>query len=56
MDPTRIPDHDALVELLSAPGAAPRIVLDVGGSSDLDGDGLVEASLDDAGELVLRDV
>jgi len=51
-----IPDTAALVAILSAEGAPPYIVLDIGGSADLDGDGLVEVSLDDQGQLVQRDV
>jgi hypothetical protein len=51
-----VPGQDELVAILSAEGAPPSIVLDIGGSADLDGDGLVEASLDDQGQLVLRDV
>lgn len=50
-----IPDQDALIAILSADGAPPHIILDIGGSEDLNGDGLVKASLDAAGALVLED-
>lgn len=53
---TDIPDRDEIVTILSAPGAPPHIVLDIGGSADLNGDGLVRASLDADGGLVLEDV
>lgn len=51
-----IPDQAALIQILSAPGEPPHIVLDIGGSADLDGDGLVRASLDATGALVMEDV
>ena len=51
-----IPGQDELVAILTAEGAPSCITLDIGGSEDLDGDGLVEASLDEHGKLVLRDV
>ncbi len=50
-----IPGQDAIIAILSADGAPPHIILDIGGSADLNGDGLVKASLDDAGALVLED-
>lgn len=51
-----IPDHSALREILQSEGAPPRLVLDIGGSDDLDGDGLVEVSLADDGEtLIFKD-
>lgn len=51
-----LPGQDELLEILTAEGAPPRIILDVGGSADVNGNGLVEASLDDLGRLVMRDV
>ncbi|QZD98611.1 hypothetical protein SEA_JEMERALD_23 [Microbacterium phage Jemerald] len=51
-----LPDHDALKAILSEEGAPPYIVLDIGGSEDLDGDGLVSVALTDAGELTFKDV
>lgn len=53
--PEAIPDHAALVEILSAPDGPPRLTLDIGGSADLDGDGLVTVHLDDDGELIFED-
>uniref|UniRef100_A0AAU6R5H1 Minor tail protein n=1 Tax=Micrococcus phage Kurnik TaxID=3092208 RepID=A0AAU6R5H1_9CAUD len=50
-----VPDHEALKEILSSEGAPPRITLDVGGSADLNGDGIVTVELDDDGELVFKD-
>lgn len=55
VDPAVIPDHDAIKVLLNDPDGPPRIVLDIGGSEDLDGDGLVSVSLDADGELVFED-
>lgn len=55
VDPEAIPDHAALKSLLSAPDGPPRMTLDIGGSADLDGDGLVTVRLDDAGELIFED-
>lgn len=52
---TDIPDQEALAAILAAPGAPPYILLDIGGSADLDGDGFVRASLDDVGALVIED-
>lgn len=46
-----IPNRDALVDVLRAPGAPPHLMLDLGGS-DLDGDGVIFVALDAAGELV----
>ena len=51
-----VPDHDTLREILSSEGAPPRIVLDIGGSEDVDGDGIVSVSLDDDGQLHFEDV
>jgi hypothetical protein len=56
MDAGQIPDHTELRAILTTKGAPPHIILDVGGSADLNGDGLVEVSLDERGELVFRDV
>ena len=53
--PEAIPDHDALRAILAADGAPPHIILDIGGSADLYGYGLVKATLDDAGALVFED-
>lgn len=50
-----MPDEEALKEILSQEGAPPHIVLDIGGSEDLDGDGLVKVSLSDSGELIYED-
>lgn len=51
-----IPDHDQIRSILQAEGAPPRITLDLGGSDDIDGDGLVNVSLgDDDHELVFED-
>lgn len=50
-----IPDSAALIEILKSAGAPPRIMLDIGGSEDLDGDGVVYASLDEAGALLIED-
>ena len=51
-----IPDHDQIREILTAEGAPPRITLDIGGSEDLNGDGLVNVRLgDDRHELVFED-
>lgn len=52
-----IPDHAALRELLSAEGAPPHLILDIGGSADIDGDGLVRVTLGNGnGELIFEDV
>jgi len=53
---TGIPDHASLKEMLSAEGAPPYLVLDLGGSADLNADGIVSVLLGDDGELVFRDV
>jgi len=50
-----IPDSDAIVTILKSEGAPPRIMLDIGGSEDIDGDGVVYASLDADGLLVIED-
>lgn len=50
----QIPDHDQIVEILKRDGAPPHIVLDIGGSADLNGDGLVKVKLVDD-ELVFED-
>ena len=50
-----LPGADQIREILTADGAPPHIILDIGGSADIDGDGLVRARLDDAGELVFED-
>ena len=42
--PEAIPDHDALHAILAADGAPPHIILDIGGSADLDGDGKISAA------------
>lgn len=55
-DPNALPATDELVAILSAEGAPPSIILDIGGSEDLNGNGLVQASLDDQGQLALRDI
>lgn len=54
-DPNSIPDHEALRVLLSSPDAPPRLTLDIGGSEDVDGDGLVTVFLGADGELVFED-
>lgn len=56
VDPTALPGHDEIRSILQAEGAPPRITLDIGGSDDVDGDGLVTVSLgDDGDELVFED-
>lgn len=50
-----IPSQEELVAILSTPGAPPRLTLDIGGSEDIDGDGIVIASLDSQGNLVIED-
>lgn len=50
-----IPDHEAIIAILRADGAPPHIILDIGGSADLNGNGLVKASLDADGVLVFED-
>ena len=55
VDPDSIPDHPAIKAILSDPQGPPRITLDIGGSEDLDGDGLVTVSLGADGELVFED-
>ena len=55
-DPADVPGHDEIRSILQAEGAPPRITLDIGGSDDLDGDGLVNVSLgDDGHELMFED-
>lgn len=56
VDPTGVPSHEEVKSLLRAEGAPPYITLDIGGSADLDGDGLVRASLGPDGELIFEDV
>lgn len=51
-----IPDQEEIVAILRADGAPPHIILDIGGSADLNGNGLLKASLDANGELVFEDV
>lgn len=46
-----IPNCEALKEILSAPGAPPHILLDIGGS-DFDGDGVIRVGLNADGDLV----
>lgn len=53
---TGVPAHEELKQILNEPSAPPRLVLDLGGSKDLDADGLVSVSLDADGELVFEDV
>lgn len=51
-----IPDHGQIRSILQSEGAPPRITLDIGGSEDLDGDGLVNVHLgDDGHELVFEE-
>lgn len=50
-----VPDHEALKKILSAPDAPPRLTLDIGGSEDIDGDGIVTVRLDADDELVIED-
>ncbi|MCI1017855.1 hypothetical protein HWD99_04375 [Microbacterium sp. C5A9] len=50
------PGHDQVRAILTAEGVPPRITLDIGGSDDLSGDGLVNVRLgDDGHELVFED-
>lgn len=53
--PSEVPDHDALKAILAEEGTPPRITLDIGGSEDLNGNGLVNVSLGEDGELVFED-
>lgn len=46
-----IPNPEALIEILQAEGAPPRITLDIG-NSDFDGDGTITVALDADGHLV----
>lgn len=55
MNDAQIPGADQLRELLAAENAPPRLILDIGGSADLNGDGLVAVSLDADGALVFED-
>ena len=56
MDVSQIPDHAALRSILQAADAPPRIVLDIGGSADVDGNGLVSARLaEDGFALIFED-
>lgn len=51
-----IPDHEQIRTILQSEGAPPRITLDIGGSDDLDCDGLVTVRLgDDGHELAFED-
>lgn len=51
-----LPGRDEIRSILQSEGAPPRITLDIGGSEDLDGDGLVNVSLgNDGHELVFED-
>lgn len=52
-----VPDHEGLIEILQAEGAPSRITLDIGGSADIDGDGLVAVRLSEDGKsLIFEDV
>lgn len=53
--PEDLPNRHELIDVLSAEGAPPKITLDIGGSEDIDGDGIVTASLNEQGELILED-
>lgn len=53
---SEIPGRDQIIEILRAEGAPLHVVLDIGGSADLNGDGLVRAFLDAQGELQIEDV
>lgn len=55
VDGESIPDHEGLIELLSGEDAPPHLILDIGGSADLNGDGLVQVSLDEGGNLFFQD-
>lgn len=51
-----IPNHNQIRAILQGEYAPPRITLDIGGSEDLNGDGLVTVSLgEDGHELVFTD-
>lgn len=56
METKEIPSHDQIRKILTAEGAPPYIVLDIGGSADLNGDGLVRAQIGIDGELDFEDV
>lgn len=53
MDVNRIPDHAALRSILQNPDGPPRMILDIGGSEDIDGDGLVTVRLAADGEALI---
>lgn len=55
METKEIPSHDQIRAILSAEGAPPRITLDIGGSEDINGDGLVTAELDEDNNLIFKD-
>lgn len=56
MDVSQIPDQAALRSILQAADAPPRIILDIGGSADIDGNGLVSARLaEDGFALIFED-
>lgn len=51
-----VPGHDEIRRILQSEGAPPHMTLDIGGSEDVDGDGLVIVSLgEDGHELVFKD-
>lgn len=55
-EPAKLPDHDQIRAILQAENAPPRITLDIGGSKDVNSDGLVTVSLGaDGHELVFED-
>lgn len=56
MSTDNIPGRSQIIEILRSYGAPPHIVLDIGGSEDLNGNGLVRAFLDEHGELQIEDV
>ncbi|MDR6142030.1 tetrahydromethanopterin S-methyltransferase subunit A [Microbacterium foliorum] len=56
IEPANVPGHDEIRRILQSEGAPPHMTLDIGGSEDVDGDGLVTVSLgEDGHELVFKD-
>lgn len=50
-----IPGLDQIEVILKQDGAPPYVILDIGGSADLDGDGAVRVRLDDEGNVIVED-
>lgn len=43
--PTEIPNQEQIVDLLLQEGAPPRLMLDIGGSQEIEGDGVIYVAL-----------